>query len=185
MQDTYVRHRRLAGRVIVIAALFFASTALSCAVGMQKPSAYPDSESPMTDASAKPQQPRQQDPLNGAGLSLKKREAVTADINERWTAIQEAMVEAELDTNMRSDAATAMAERVAGKPVAEARAICTPPDPPKLLCKDVCKLANSICDNAENICRLAEQLDEDWARGRCTGATTSCGQAADRCCGCR
>jgi hypothetical protein len=76
-------------------------------------------------------------------------------------------------------------ERMSAQPVSEARDSCERPDDPSVLCRDVCRLADSICDNAENICRLAGELgDDDWARDRCARATTSCGEAAERCCGC-
>jgi hypothetical protein len=51
-------------------------------------------------------------------------------------------------------------------------------------CTDVCRLAGSICDNAERICRIAGELGDDWARGRCTAASGSCRRADRRCCGC-
>ncbi len=52
-------------------------------------------------------------------------------------------------------------------------------------CTDVCELARAICVNATSICRIANELaDEDWANKKCTGATTSCTRADQRCCQC-
>jgi hypothetical protein len=53
-------------------------------------------------------------------------------------------------------------------------------------CSDVCTIGDSICDNAERICRLAEQLaPDDWADGKCSDATESCTAAGDNCEECR
>lgn len=54
------------------------------------------------------------------------------------------------------------------------------------LCTDVCVLGGSICDNADNICRIAGELAGDaWAEGKCDDARTACEQATERCCACR
>jgi hypothetical protein len=41
-------------------------------------------------------------------------------------------------------------------------------------CEQVCQAAGSICRAAQRICALASQMDDDWARGRCTAATRTC-----------
>jgi hypothetical protein len=51
-------------------------------------------------------------------------------------------------------------------------------------CGDVCTLADSICHNAERICDLADELDDDWATRRCFAGRLSCERARERCCGC-
>jgi hypothetical protein len=54
------------------------------------------------------------------------------------------------------------------------------------LCRDVCVLAGSICDNADSICRIAGDLAGDaWAEGKCQKARTACERATERCCACR
>ncbi len=52
-------------------------------------------------------------------------------------------------------------------------------------CKDVCSLAEAICDNTAQICRIAKELAGDsWAQGKCSSAKASCKQAKKRCCQC-
>jgi hypothetical protein len=52
-------------------------------------------------------------------------------------------------------------------------------------CRDVCNLADAICDNAHRICEIARELDGDsWARDKCASAKASCKQARERCCEC-
>lgn len=67
-----------------------------------------------------------------------------------------------------------------------ARLICEDGDRPNVsVCRDSCKIAQSICDNAVNICRLADELgDDEWARGKCGDAREACSEATESCCGC-
>jgi hypothetical protein len=52
-------------------------------------------------------------------------------------------------------------------------------------CTDTCTLADSICENADTICKIAKELGSDpWANGKCAGAETSCEKARAKCCGC-
>jgi hypothetical protein len=52
-------------------------------------------------------------------------------------------------------------------------------------CKDNCTLADSICENANSICKIAKELVGDaWAQGKCTSAETTCETARGKCCGC-
>jgi glucose/arabinose dehydrogenase len=52
-------------------------------------------------------------------------------------------------------------------------------------CGDVCRMSDSICDNSEKICKLADDLGDDpWAAGKCTSARQTCGDAHKRCCEC-
>jgi hypothetical protein len=53
-------------------------------------------------------------------------------------------------------------------------------------CNDVCSLADAICDNAEQICILADELgkQDTWAQGKCASAKASCRDAKKKCCGC-
>ncbi len=64
--------------------------------------------------------------------------------------------------------------------------VCTPPAPPTATCTDVCKLGDSICDDATRICGLADQLPGDgWAADKCAGGKASCERSRQRCCDCR
>ncbi|MEO8699509.1 MAG: hypothetical protein ABI867_05670 [Kofleriaceae bacterium] len=52
-------------------------------------------------------------------------------------------------------------------------------------CSDTCKLGDSICDNANEICKIAGELGDDaYANGKCTSGRASCEKARQRCCGC-
>jgi hypothetical protein len=52
-------------------------------------------------------------------------------------------------------------------------------------CSDTCTLADSICDNANDICKIAAELGDDaYAKGKCASGQASCKAAHDRCCGC-
>jgi hypothetical protein len=52
-------------------------------------------------------------------------------------------------------------------------------------CDDTCSIKDSICDSAENICRIADELGHDeWADKKCHSATASCEEATKRCCSC-
>ncbi len=47
-------------------------------------------------------------------------------------------------------------------------------------CVRVCRSVLAICDASRRICRLAEDLEDDWAQGRCEAATRSCDNAEGR-----
>lgn len=71
--------------------------------------------------------------------------------------------------------------------VRDARNVCpdgtrTPPT-----CGDVCTLSDDICDNAERICTLADELgkDDQFAQEKCTSAKASCRESQQRCCDCK
>ena len=52
-------------------------------------------------------------------------------------------------------------------------------------CKDSCTMADSICSNAERICTISKQLDNDaWANEKCVKGSESCTQSNKRCCSC-
>jgi hypothetical protein len=52
-------------------------------------------------------------------------------------------------------------------------------------CSDACELRAAICDNANSICRLAQDLAGDaWAAEKCQSARASCQEAQEYCCGC-
>ena len=53
-------------------------------------------------------------------------------------------------------------------------------------CRDICILAGDICDNAEAICAIADELGKDDKEGqdRCASAKASCHEAQQRCCDC-
>ena len=52
-------------------------------------------------------------------------------------------------------------------------------------CTTSCTLSDSICNNADSICRLAVEINDDWARGRCAKANKTCDASRTKCCGCQ
>jgi hypothetical protein len=54
-------------------------------------------------------------------------------------------------------------------------------------CKTSCQLADSICNNASKICKIANDSlggTDGWANGKCTSGNASCESARTKCCGC-
>ena len=57
---------------------------------------------------------------------------------------------------------------------------------PTETCKTSCTLSDSICDNAQKICKIAEEMAGDgWAMGRCAKANKTCESSRAKCCGCQ
>ena len=52
-------------------------------------------------------------------------------------------------------------------------------------CNTSCTLSASICKNADSICRLAVEMNDDWARGKCAKANKTCEASKTKCCGCQ
>lgn len=54
-------------------------------------------------------------------------------------------------------------------------------------CRDICTLADHICENADKICGLAEGelLGDQWAQDKCSSAKASCKEGRKQCCGCQ
>jgi len=113
-----------------------------------------------------------------AGMDARKQE-----IQELWNKIRQDR----LDNGMSADPLLDLRRPdIMQNSVAKIRQ-CPPDDsPPKTeRCADVCGLKDSICDNAERICGIADKLgDDDWAREKCTSAKASCKEATEKCCGC-
>lgn len=72
------------------------------------------------------------------------------------------------------------------RPLSKALDVCPVdayPQTPK--CKDVCNLADHICENADAICDLAGDLTRNqWAQDKCASAKASCKDGKKRCCDC-
>lgn len=53
-------------------------------------------------------------------------------------------------------------------------------------CKTSCTLGDSICKNADSICRIAQDLGADtWAQNKCAKANQTCEASRAKCCGCQ
>ena len=72
------------------------------------------------------------------------------------------------------------------KTVTQAKAVCPDAQPIAPTCGDTCVLAEHICDNAETICSIADELGKDDApaQDKCASAKASCREAKQRCCNC-
>jgi hypothetical protein len=98
------------------------------------------------------------------------------EIRDLWMQIRSWRV----DLRMSPDPS----EDLLGQAASTARS-CPAEAPTAGTCGDTCNLKDAICDNAESICRIADELDGDsWATDKCTSARASCKEAADRCCTC-
>lgn len=52
-------------------------------------------------------------------------------------------------------------------------------------CGQSCTLSTTICANADQICKLADQLaGDEWAKQKCGDARQTCGDAKKQCCDC-
>jgi hypothetical protein len=61
----------------------------------------------------------------------------------------------------------------------------TAPTPASAECKEVCNLAEHICSNKDEICKIAGEMPDDaWAKGKCDSAKASCNEANERCLNC-
>lgn len=102
------------------------------------------------------------------------------EITVLWAQIREWRREAGM--HVEPDAAQVMA--MSRMSVSSAARTCVPPSAPRGACGDVCSLGDAICDNAESICSIADELADAWAREKCDSAKASCREARERCCRC-
>ena len=99
-----------------------------------------------------------------------------------WTQIRTFRHEAKMDL----DPSPSTLSQFSGKSVREARSVCPSDHVVPRTCNDVYSLRDAICDNAEAICGLADQLgkEDQQAQEKCTSAKASCREAKQRCCNC-
>lgn len=106
-----------------------------------------------------------------------RRDEVTA----LWTQIRDWRRAAQMELEPAGASVLAMAPQT----VDSAGAVCPDAYVPPPACDDVCGLADAICENAEVICDIADELAPDpWAEGKCDSAKASCHEAQARCCAC-
>ncbi|HEU0031331.1 MAG TPA: hypothetical protein VFQ53_11910 [Kofleriaceae bacterium] len=103
-------------------------------------------------------------------------------ITQLWMQIRGFRAEA----GMELDPPQALELQWRGKTVNEASRVCPDGHDVPKACGEVCSLAENICDNAEAICGLADELGKDdrLAQEKCTSAKASCREAKQRCCAC-
>jgi len=87
-----------------------------------------------------------------------------------------------LDEPPESDYATSPAEPMGAMPSTQDPK-CRPAK--NETCSTSCTLSDSICGNADKICKLAIEINDDWARGRCAKANKTCEGSRTKCCGCQ
>jgi len=103
------------------------------------------------------------------------------EITQLWSQIRVWRGDPALDLALDPSPVTMMQFR--DKTVKDARRVC--PDhhvrPPT--CQDTCTLSDHICENAELICKIADELGKnDRAQEKCTSAKASCREAKQKCC---
>lgn len=103
-------------------------------------------------------------------------------ITQLWMQIRGFRAEA----GMELDPPQALELQWRGKTVNEAARVCTEGHPVPRTCGEVCSLADNICDNAEAICGLADEIGKQdrLAQEKCASAKASCREAKQRCCAC-
>ena len=100
------------------------------------------------------------------------------EITERWSEIRLWRVEMKL-------AADPLLIQPYYGAIPELRQCRDEREPTTEVCQDTCSLKDAICDNAEKICRIANDLGNDsWAEGKCESAKASCKEATTKCCEC-
>lgn len=104
------------------------------------------------------------------------------EITALWTQIRDWRREAGMQVEPRREDLV----QVAPMTVRDVQRVCTADHQVPQTCGDVCSLADAICDNAEQICILADELgkQDTWAQDKCSSAKASCRDAKKKCCGC-
>ena len=102
------------------------------------------------------------------------------EITVLWAQIRDWRREGGMEVEPDDQAVVAMSRMS----VSTAAKVCVLSRAPKGACGDVCDLGDAICDNAESICAIADELDDPWAREKCDSAKASCREAQQRCCRC-
>ena len=104
-----------------------------------------------------------------------------AELDQLYAQVEEERAKMGLPEPMASaePAASPMAEH----PTTQTDAACHPAKSDT--CDSSCKLSDSICTNADKICKLAKDLEPDAdAAAKCDKADKTCKIAHDKCCGC-
>lgn len=114
--------------------------------------------------------------------SWETRQLKMNEITALWTQIRDWRREARMDL----DPSPATTLQWRGRSVPEAARACPDDHQVPQSCGEVCNLADAICDNAERICIVADELGKDdyLAQEKCTSAKASCREAKQRCCNC-
>ena len=89
------------------------------------------------------------------------------------------------DMKMNLEPPPSALNSIVGKTVKEVQRVCPENHKVPATCDDTCRLSSHICENAELICKIADELGpQDRAQEKCTSAKASCREAKQRCCNC-
>ena len=109
------------------------------------------------------------------------RMAKMNEITSLWTQIRQFRAE----MNMPLDPPVSFLTEFKNKTVKDAQRVCPDNHRVPKPCEDNCTLSGHICENAELICKIADELGEhDRAQEKCTSAKASCREAKQKCCNC-
>ena len=100
------------------------------------------------------------------------------EITALWTQIRDWRREAGLNVEPRREDVIG----IANTPMKSVEPVCAADHSVPPACGDVCSLADAICDNAEQICILADDLKDQWSADKCASAKASCREAKKNCC---
>jgi hypothetical protein len=100
------------------------------------------------------------------------------EITALWTQIRTWRREAGLPVEPRREDVMG----IYNTPMKAVEPVCPADHSVPAACGDVCSLADAICDNAEQICILADELDDQWSADKCASAKASCREAKKNCC---
>ena len=111
-------------------------------------------------------------------IAQAKRQEITA----LWTQIRDWRREG----GMQVEPLPSSLPQYTSMSVPEAARVCPETHAVPKECDDRCSLADAICDNAERICTLADELGkgDQLAQEKCSSAKASCREAKQRCCAC-
>jgi len=117
-----------------------------------------------------------------ASDTLSKRLELENRVTMLWSQIREFR----RDANMPLDPPRNFVFQFHGRSVQEAARVCTDGHEVPPRCNDVCSISDNICDNAEAICSIADELGkgDEYAQDKCASAKASCREAKQRCCAC-
>ncbi len=103
------------------------------------------------------------------------------EITALWTQIRQFRA----DLNLPLDPANSMLIEFKNKSVKDAQRVCADNHSVPKPCEDTCTLSGHICENADLICKIADELGpQDRAQEKCTSAKASCREAKQECCNC-
>lgn len=104
-----------------------------------------------------------------------------AELNELYAQVDQDRASMGLPEPMVSGASGAIP--MGDHPTTQTDSACHPAQ--SETCESSCKLSDSICTNADKICKLAKDLEPDEdAAAKCVKADKTCKTAHDKCCTC-